>query len=618
MAKKDNNGSVLAGGMSEKAMKELKANVKKGGVAGGLKVGQRISTDELATRIGLVKKGAPRPKSRLKDAVQLSEAAVEEFGKAMGAEMSAAIGKTKASPRGVKNLTVEICSELTVEEAMEFLGWEVVEDGFFHLRDENGAKVRLNNCLKIVDGKMQTNRPFRIGLAKRYQSEHLRHEWKLNGQTFIFDWDGICHNGQHSLVGFVLAEQARFLDKKVHKADKVGWKDKCKLLWGHGGKLTCPCIIVKGIDPAVADTLDLGLKRTLGDLFFRDAKFWNGLMLGMGPATSSGLTSSSTPGAAKGGHSVGGVKDQQPAKGKGKAGARKEALAPPPMSEKTRRTLCNILANAARLVWLRAGGRNISDAPHFPHSEAVHFVQDHPKLEEAVLYIWGLEGGTGKGGRKISRFTGALGVAAGVYYLMATSATDPDEFAESGAAALNFDNEAKTKKFWAALAEGTKLEGSDPVYLLREQLPSMPSGSAMERDEKVAMIVKAFNRWMDKLPSKLGDITVKKETKDGRTKLIEAPKLGGLDIEEPERIEEDVTTVEDNREGHMAGKTWAEGDSAWVRVDDGDHWFGVIDEIIDVEDGKNKYKEALLTETDTGKQWQEPLKNLWLKYPGVQ
>lgn len=534
--------SVLSGGLSKETMKAMK---------------EKVGSMGLKPKMGK----APKPKTK------------KEF--VSGAE-----------------LNIEVLPEADIEKVMDLLGWEVVEDGFFHFTDINGAKVLLKNCLKVVGDKREMNRPFRIGLAKRYMSEHLRKKWALNGQTVIFDWNNVCHNGQHCMVGYILAEQMRMLNKPVHPGSEIGWKDKCKMFWGHGGPITCPLIVVHGVDPAVADTLDLGLKRTMGDMFFRQDKFSVEALDSVGKG------------------------EAKPAKANGKKGkAQPVALPTPPMSEKTRRTLCNILSNAARLVWLRAGGRKISDAPHFPHSEAVDFVEAHPKLEEAVLYIWGLEGGTGKGGRKVSRFIGSLGVAAGIYYLMASSSTDPDEYAEIGPGALNFDNEKKAREFWARMAEGTNLNSTDPIYVLREHLPSVDGGSALGREEKICMIVKAFNIWAEKKKAELKDVTVRKDKNDnGKLILAEAPKLGGLDIEEPEKIEDDFTKIVDNREGHMKGKLWAEGDSAWVYSEDGDHWYGTVDEVFDTDDGK----EALLTDADTGKQWQEPLKKLWLKYPGVQ
>jgi hypothetical protein len=461
---------------------------------------------------------------------------------------------------------------LTVEEAMELIGWTPVDEGEFHLRDIHGVKVFLKNNA--------TNRPFRDGLAKRYASEILRNKWKLNGETMVFDWFGDAQSCQHRLVAFILAEQMRREDVGK-KGGGQGWKDKCKVYWGHGGPLTMEVILVRGINPSpeVIDTLDLGQKRTLGDLFYREERF-------AGPSS---------------------VEEE---KQNGKQ------MATPRVSTSTRRQLCNILANATRLVWLRAGGKSISDAPHFPHSEALDFINAHKRIEDCILYIWGLEGGMGKGGKHISRFL-SLGYAAGLLYLMSTSTTEPDDFVEKGVEALDFKLEKKAKEFWAKVASGAKLETGDPILVLREALPKVDAGSGLGRDEIVGMVIKAFNLWVDgqkKVQDK--DVAMKKRTDDlDRPKLAEEPRLGGIDVAGPEKPDPlDILTVDDNREGHQQrkDKTWSEGDTCWVRDADGEHWFGTIDEVVKGPSGTV----ANITDVDTGIQWEEALKNLWLKYPG--
>lgn len=544
---KKSQGSVLDGGLSNEAVEKMKQNGRK----------------RLGTAGGRPKGGAPRPKSKAKRERLFAELEVEVFQQGM-----------------------------TVEQAMELCGWTVVEDGPFHLRDANGAKVRmLNNS---------TNRPFRLGLAMRYMSEFLRNKWKLNGETIILDWLGQVQSGQHRLAGFILAEQMRRLDKPVKKGGQTGWKDACKVHWKRGGPLTLAGIVVKGIDPApeVVDTLDLGQKRTMGDVFFREERFASGLLPG-------------TPSGKKAGVSVEGDK----------------GLASPPVSEVVRRKLCNILSYATRLVWLRAGGRSVSDAPHFPHSEALDFISSHPRLEESVLYIWGLEGGAGKAGGLISRYV-ALGTAAGLHYLMMTSGTDPDEFVRDGAAAVEFSMEKKAREFWAKFASGAKLEESDPIHVLRQTVGQVDAGSGVGRDEVIGMIINAFNLWAEKLKATARDITMRKEPDDlGKLRLTTVPRLGGVDVQGPEQPEHlDIERVEDTREGSMSSMAngrkrpgdpqgWSEGDTAWVRCQDGEHWFGTIDEIIKRSE-KDGGSSAMLSDADTGKQYEESFKVLSLVYPG--
>lgn len=540
------------------------------------------------------RKGAPKPKGR----------AVAEQPVPVVKDITP---KAKHVATPVNQVEVEVVPEMSAERAMELIGWEIVEDGPFHLKHPvSGEKVRLVNN--------STNRPFRLGLANRYKSEFLRGKWKLNGETIIVDWDGKIQSGQHRLAGFIMAEAERLADKRVPGKDGIGWKEWCKALHGHAGPLTMPAIIVTGIDPSpeTVNTIDQGLKRTVGDVFYREERFANGL-LPTGNMVAAGVSSvgkQTAPGVTK--KKAGKGKADKEGQGQKQAGA--PTLASPPMNDVIRRKLCNILANATRLVWLRSGGKKVSDAPHFPLSEAEDFINENLRLEDCVLLVWGYEGGSGKGGQKISRYV-SLGYAAGLMYLMMTSGTDPDEWRENGAAALNFDMEPKAKEFWSKLASGAGLKENDPILQVRQILLQVDAGSGTGRDEVVGMIIKAFNLWADGQDAQPKDVAMKKSTNDnGRQILIEEPRLGGIDVEGPDEPEYiDPLKVDDTREATVAEKgKWGEGDTCWVRAEDGEHWFGTIVEVIKTVDGIV----AMIEDNDTGRRWEEPIKNLWLKYPG--
>lgn len=164
----------------------------------------------------------------------------------------------------VDGLTVEVFTgdhKLTVETVKERLGWiteaEVAKagvkfEGDYLLRDHEGNKVRCT--------KNDTNRPFGRGLADEYALEFLRNTWEgLNGETFIFDSKGMLHNGQHRLIGLVLAEQLR-------QKNKEKWKE-----YGVNGPIKIDAIFVTGISHKreVVDSIDGGRKRSVGDVFFR-------------------------------------------------------------------------------------------------------------------------------------------------------------------------------------------------------------------------------------------------------------------------------------------------------------------------------------------------------------
>lgn len=424
-----------------------------------------------------------------------------------------------------EKLTVELRTKdskggpITVDDAKAILGWQTEEDagkdfGTDYRFKVDGDKVRLTNN--------PTNRPFRMTLAKRYASEMFRNKWALNGETIIIDRKGFIQSAQHRLVAIVLAENMRKAD--VAKGKDNGWR----------GPISVEGILVLGIsDKAdVVDTLDLGQKRSLGDVIFRNHDF------------------------------------------KG-------------MGEKAQKGIANVLAGATRLAWLRVGGKLVSDAPHFPHSEALDFIEFHPGLGESVKFIFEEDGGTGADGKRLSSDI-SLAYAAGLHYLMTTAKTNPDKYDEDGE--VNVMLRDKADEFFVSLASGAGLEKGNPILTLKASLKRIDASGAMGRDEICGTVIKAFNLWLDgKKADKATAIKVKR-TKDkttGKVVLAETPRLGGLDIDrDPADYEAEAPAPPEppkTQKGKKAGKTWAEGDQAWVKEEDGEHWFGTVKEVIEVD-----------------------------------
>lgn len=466
---------------------------------------------------------------------------------------------------------------MTIDLAKKLIGWRILSEsesgqgGKFHLRNVAKEKV-------LLEGN-STNRPFRPGLAKRYMSEKLRKKWFLNGETIIFDEEGMCQSGQHRFAGFILGEEVRLADIKGKKQFTKYWSKE----------MTDDCVIFLGISSRqeVVESIDQGQKRTLGDILYRDDVF-----------------------------TMGDGEDQP------KAGLLNIAT-----TDKMKRKLSNILAGTIRLVWLRSRGQDVSDAPHFPPSEALEFLQNHPKLKDAVLFANYLEGGGGSDGGKITSFL-SLAYCAGLYYLMSASATEPEDWMDKGADAINFKMEKKATEFWKKFASGEDLKAGDPILVAREILRTLNAGSGEGRDEIVGVIIKAFNAWVDGTKVKAKDLRLKRRLKDGQEELAEEPRLGGMDVEGPAKLDQegyegDAETAEqdsslDEREGERAGKHWAAGDRAWVKSQDkdGEHYFGTIDEIVKHDKEAGGGTSAVVTD-DNGKQWIEPIGQLQLKYPGA-
>lgn len=391
---------------------------------------------------------------------------------------------------------------LTAAKAKELLGWTETEGEDFAFRDRDGKKIKLKNNNK--------NRPFRMAFAERYANEMLRKKWQLNGETIIFDTAGKLHSGQHRLVGLVLAEQTLLADPKA-------WKD-----YGTRSPLSIETILVEGILPKkeVADSLDGGQKRTLGDVLFRNHEF------------------------------------------KG--------------SKKEQQKLANIFSHATRLCWIRMGGKMVSDAPHFPHSEALDFIKANPKLQEACEIVCSLDGGSGADGKRISGLI-SLGYAAGLLYLMGTAKSKPEKVAEEGPEAISTTLWAKAKQFWTLFASGANLEADSPILILRNLLTRLDAGSGTARDEIVGSTVKSWNLWVDGEKADTKAIKVARtKDEDGRIVLAEEPRIGGLDVVVEEEEEEEI--AEEKPKGKKAKKLTPKKDEwVWVKTEeDEEPWKGKV------------------------------------------
>jgi len=428
---------------------------------------------------------------------------------------------------------------LDIEKMKAILGWEeeAKEGSFkeFKFRDKTGKKIRLRN--------VKANRPLRIGVADRYSKEFLRGKWRFNGETFIIDANGQFQDGQHRGVGLVLAEQIR-------QKDPAKWEE-----YIGKGEITLDAIIVRGVSSKAdtIDTLNIGQKRSLGDVIYRD-------------------------------HTINEL--------------RKGAF-----TDKELVSLSNTLAVALRLVWLRVVGKAVSDAPHFPHSEALDFLRNHNRIADAVLEVYDMEGED----KNITSYI-TMGYASGMMYLMSAAKTNPDLFSEQGAPALDFTLWGKAKEFWSLFSSG-KLPAGNPISRAREIVKAMDSGSAQMREEIIRTILKAWNLWVDgKTSVSKEDVTIEKilNEEKGIMVMAESPRVGGIDTDwsmynlelvvDEDATSENITEIDPEtgdeivrrkpkpkkgkkgkgKQKHESG--WGVGDTVWVK--EGDiSYFGTITKI---------------------------------------
>ena len=347
--------------------------------------------------------------------------------------------------------------KLTVEIAKELLGWQEETDNVkfgnvFSLRLPDGTKVRLLNNLD--------NRPFYAAVADAWKLEILRGKWQLNGETMVIDRLGMIHDGQHRLVGLVLAEVERLANP-----DKWAkfWEEPCSI----------ETLVVFGIseDDEVVNTLGTGKPRSLSDVIYRSEYF----------------------------------KD---------------------LPAKNRAKVARMTSFAVKMVWFRTAADLASFAPKRPHSESLDFIANHPTLLGCVKHIVAEDGDKEKA---ISEYI-SIGYAAGLMYLMASAATEHENYDEVGTEeGIDFTLKDKAEEFWVLFAHSEDKQ----FKLLKETLIKLDATGGLGRDLLCGTICKAWNNWVDgkSITPKAIELQMD-EDEFGRPIVVEHPRVGGIDIGE--------------------------------------------------------------------------------------
>jgi len=349
-------------------------------------------------------------------------------------------GRKYPKPFAVLRTKQEKGGPLTVQNCKDLIGWteEPPDTDWgkeFVLKDVFGKKIRL--------AKNPSNRPFKRPLANRYANEHIRDKWSVNLETVVVSDTDHVLQGQHRLVGLILADQLRQIDSKQWGKTPLVYET----LIGYGASST----------PKNADTYDLGAKRTLSDVLYRRQKFGKGV------------------------------------------------------SDKKQRGVSKILSGAVRLVWLRVGGKLVSFAPHFPHSEALEFYGQHPEILTAVTTIVQLDDGE-EGNEKCISSLISLSYAAGLMYLMESAVDSKTAVA-----------------FWEAFASGEGLKKGSPILSLRQLLVRMDASSSSKRDQIIGAVIKAWLLFVKNKSGVTKDIRVARKKDGDKFVSSEFPRIGGLD-----------------------------------------------------------------------------------------
>jgi len=211
--------------------------------------------------------------------------------------------------------------------------------------------------------------------------------------------------------------------------EKYGWDDS---------GVTMPAVVSFGADPTGNDYHDRGQIRSGGDVFFRRGEFSD-------------------------------------------------------LKKADQNKLTKDLAIAARLCWLRLGQMKVSDAPHFPHSEMLNFLNNHPRLRDMVLYVHNEDGGKNK---RIVKYLRSRGYLAALSYLFGISDTDKENYPENPDD-LNYDKWEKAEEFVTEFASGISDDETNPNHQLRQWLVGeMSKEKKSSRDTKINMIIKTWKAFV--------------------------------------------------------------------------------------------------------------------------
>jgi hypothetical protein len=245
-----------------------------------------------------------------------------------------------------------------------------------------------------------------------------------------------------------------------------------------------------------------------------------------------------------------------------------------------RRKLVKILDYAVRFLWERTGA---VDDPHSPRrtiSELRDWRSRHPRIQEAVLHVYEEDKKSGV----ISYFLSALGTAAGLLYLMGTSATPYDSYhdREGGyrESKVDFSNWDAALKFWAELGRAAKIKilddgskaaapGAGPLVALfktwrprigdsRPAAGESPNDTGLmfgkdgaDRQSRIAALIHAWACYVTGTPIRPSDLELEFKREYGDDGLLtdwwlaESPVVDGIDVLSGKEEEEEPDSGEE-------------------------------------------------------------------------
>lgn len=196
-----------------------------------------------------------------------------------------------------------------------------------------------------------------------------------------------------------------------------------------------------------------------------------------------------------------------------------------------RKAVCKIADYAIRLVWHRSGSSIDAYAPRRTHSEALDFINKHPKFLEVVKHIYDEEGGSEK---RISKYI-SLGTAAGLCYLMAASNSDAETYLKHRSEkAVDLEHLQRAQEFWTILASAPN--DYKPLRMALGNLGNPETGASGTLSEKIAVFMLAWNFMRENEFAKeptAKNLQLEYSTIDEVTRLASKVTVAGIDMGEP-------------------------------------------------------------------------------------
>lgn len=201
------------------------------------------------------------------------------------------------------------------------------------------------------------------------------------------------------------------------------------------------------------------------------------------------------------------------------------------VSRKTRIIVAKILSHAINHLWHRTGASLDAYAPRRTHSEAMHFLDRHERLLEAVTHV-SEENCDGHIGKVISP-----GYAAAMMYLMAACKTESENEDKTGYSQISDPSEdlidftmwEKASEFWVFIGQGT-----EALLPVKEAVIKCHETGGATLQERTAIVVKAWNLWSNRKKVTVDSLSLAYEkNEDGIPVLAECPIVGGIDLGNP-------------------------------------------------------------------------------------